>query len=113
MNKIHFVWLSASLAMLTACAAPSTLYHWGEYQEQVHQYFKNESPEKQLTLFEKDMEVMRSKGMKAPPGYHAHIGMLYSQTGQNGKAIQHFNIEKNSFPESIHYIDFLMNNMKK
>lgn len=112
-NKIHYAWLSASIAMLTACASPPTLYHWDAYQEQVYQYFKNENPEKQLVALEKDIEVMRSKGTKAPPGYHAHIGMLYSQIGQNDKAIQHFNIEKNSFPESIPYMDFLIKNMKK
>jgi hypothetical protein len=49
-----------------------------------------------------------------PPGFHAHLGMLYSMTGKsNDQIAAQFEDEKRLFPESTVYMDFLLAKMKK
>ena len=52
-------------------------------------------------------------GLKVPPGYHAHLGLLYLNAGKTDQALAAWQQEKNLFPESTKYIDFLISNMKK
>jgi len=104
----------AASAVLTGCASkPQILYQWEGYQPQVYQHFKGESPEQPIAVLEKDLPVISAKGGKAPPGYHAHLGYLYSLTGRNGQMVAQFEDEKKLFPESAAYMDFLLKNVKK
>lgn len=112
--------LSASLCVLAAigiggCANNQPLYAWGSYQPQVHEHLKAEGkgPEEQLLEMEKGIQTAAAKGAKLPPGYHAHLGLLYLKTGRTDQAVASWNQEKAQFPESTKYIDFLLNNMKK
>ena len=47
-------------------------------------------------------------GKMVAPGIHAHLGMLYFEAGNASDGIKHFEIEKQLYPESTQYIDFLM-----
>lgn len=107
--------LGATL-MLAGCAtAPRSqpLYQWESYQDQVYGYFKGDSKEKQVAALEQDLEKMRAQGHIAPPGVHAHLGMLYSETGNDSKALEHLMAERTQYPESAVYIDALMTTYKK
>jgi hypothetical protein len=86
---------------------------WGGYQPQVYQYFKGESPEQQIDILEKDLQVITAKGNTPPPGMHAHLGLLYSNLGREDLVVQHFEAEKKLFPESTAYMDFLLKKSKK
>lgn len=101
--------------VLGGCATQKNLYNWGSYQPQVYAYFKNDStsPQTQLNEMEKGLQQASSKGEKVPPGYHAHMGLLYLNTGSPSKAVAAWEREKALFPESTQYINFLMSNMKK
>ncbi len=90
-----------------------TIYQWESYQPQVYQYFKGESPEAQIAVLEKDLQKINAKGMIPPPGYHAHLGLLYSVTGKPEQMAAEFEAEKLLFPESAAYMDFLLKNTKK
>ena len=104
----------AAAAVLSGCASkPQTLYQWEGYQPQVYQHFKGESPDQQIAVLEKDLQVISAKGGKAPPGYHAHLGYLYSLTGKNDQIVAQFEYEKKLFPESAAYMDFLLKNVTK
>lgn len=106
--------LLAGAVLLTGCqTAPKTLYQWEGYQPQVYQYFKGESPEQQIAALEKDLQTIESKGGAVPPGFHAHLGMLYSMAGKGDLVVAHFETEKKLFPESAAYMDFLLGKMKK
>jgi hypothetical protein len=99
---------------LGGCAAPKPMYEWGGYQKQVYTHFKNEgSPEQQIIELEKSIEVATARGTTPPPGYFAHLGMLYLSVGKDDRAVQAWTKEKAYFPESTQYMDFLLNNMKK
>jgi len=105
--------------MLTAIAAvagchttPQPLYQWESYQPQVYEYFKGEPKEAQVEALERDLQKINASGRKAPPGYHAHLGMLYLSMGKDDQMVQEFRTEKALFPESASYMDFLLKNAK-
>jgi hypothetical protein len=102
--------------MLAGCAAgprPQPLYQWGTYQEQVYGYFKGESKEKQAAALEQDLAKMQAAGSVDPPGFHAHLGMLYAEIGNEAKASEQLMAERNQYPESATYIDTLLARYKK
>lgn len=104
----------AGVVLLSGCqTAPKTLYQWEGYQSQVYQNLKGESPEQQIAAMEKDLQVIGAKGNHAPPGFHAHLGMLYSVAGKPDQVVAQFEDEKKLFPESATYMDFLLSKMKK
>jgi hypothetical protein len=103
-----------SLCLLAACAqAPKTLYQWEGYQPQVYEHFKGQGPQQQITELEKGLERIAAKGNVPPPGYRAHLGMLYAETGRDDLAVQQLQAEKAAFPESAAYIDFLLKKYQK
>lgn len=119
MKKITHIMLIAALsggALLSGCVTPQQkLYQWEGYQPQVYQYFKTQgnSVEAQITVLERDIQKIRAKGNTPPPGYHAHLGLLYSQIGKADQVVQEFETEKTLFPESTPYMDFLLKKFKK
>lgn len=107
------IWLPATAAalLLAGCAGSSTppLYQWNGYQPQVYEYFKGQkSPQEQIDALEKALQEIRAKGRTPPPGFHAHLGMLYASVGNEQQAEQELQAEKQLFPESTAYMDFLM-----
>lgn len=103
----------AASALLAGCSSPQTLYQWEGYEPQVYEYFKGEEPkEAQAEALERDLQKIRSTGKAVPPGYHAHLGLLYLSMGKDDQMVQQFNTEKNLFPESGRYMDFLLENAK-
>ncbi|RZT08112.1 hypothetical protein SAMN05216319_3480 [Duganella sp. CF402] len=104
----------AGAALLTGCASgPKTLYGWDGYQPQVYQHFKGESPDQQIAEMEKSLQAISAKGASVPPGFHAHLGMLYSMTGKLDQMVAQFEDEKKLFPESAAYMDFLLAKVNK
>ena len=101
--------------LLSGCTtAPKTLYQWEGYQPQVYEHFKGEQgAEQQISVLEQDLQKIRATDGMTPPGYHAHLGMLYAEIGKDDQMVQEFETEKTLFPESAIYIDFLLKNSKK
>jgi len=104
--------VAAACALLTGCANTTksvVLYQWDGYQPQVYEYFKGKnSPQQQIDALEKAGQQIASKGAAVPPGFHAHLGMLYASIGNDQRAKQELLAEKQSFPESTVYMDFLL-----
>lgn len=105
--------LAAGVALSGCASAPKTMYGWEGYQPQVYQQLKGESPDLQIAALEKDLQTMSAKGKSAPPGFHAHLGMLYSISGKPDQVVTQFEDEKKLFPESATYMDFLLAKMNK
>ena len=108
----------AALAVLSACASKDTMiYHWGSYQDQVYEGFQiesgNTSADKQLQKLQEEQQKAVSKGKALPPGFMAHMGYLYFQTGQTDLAAKAFEDEKTRFPESTAYMDFALGKLRK
>lgn len=108
-SLVFLVGLAA--AALTGCAAnrPQSLYYWGNFQNQQYAYFNGEKgPEEGILALEKVKEEANAKGKLVPPGFQAHLGMLYGLTGRTDLFEQNLLAERRQFPESATYIDFLL-----
>ncbi|RZF30227.1 DUF4810 domain-containing protein [Paraburkholderia sp. UYCP14C] len=108
--------VTAAAMLLAGCAAnsPPPLYQWTGYQPAVCDYLKGEkAPQEQIDALEKALQEIRGKGHTPPPGFHAQLGMLYASVGNDTQAMQEFEAEKQMFPESSTYMDFLMKKKPK
>lgn len=98
-------------AMLAGCAQPpKPLYHWDTYPRQVYEHLKHEgaSPQEQLRVLEAQAEKARAANAALPPGFRAHLGLLYLQLERPDEARRALEAEKAAFPESAQYMDFLL-----
>jgi hypothetical protein len=120
-NKKHILTglalpVATACALLTGCATTSTtppLYQWDAYQPQVYAFFKQQkSPTEQIDALEKARQQALGANKALPPGFHAHLGALYASVGNSSSAKQEFAAEKQSFPESSAYMDFLSSHLK-
>ena len=103
-----------SVICFSACnSAPSSLYSWGNYENKVYAYLQGESPAAQIDALQNDLLKIEETGKKAPPGYYAHLGMLYADVGEQGLAISCFMAEKARFPEAAVFMDYLLARYKK
>lgn len=102
------------LMLLTACKTTDTIYYHGEYNKMVYTYFKGDeaAPEDQIATLHQIIQAAEMKGKPVAPGIHAHLGLLYFDTGNATQGQQHFEYEKALFPESAKYLDFLLNSRK-
>lgn len=107
--------LPCTLFFAGCATGPTPMYEWGAYQPQVYEHFKTQgnAPEAQIQALEADLQKIAAKNGTPPPGYHAHLGLLYTAVGKNDQAIQALVKEKTLFPESTTYVDFLLAKFKK
>ncbi|MBL0656374.1 DUF4810 domain-containing protein [Aeromonas caviae] len=107
--------LLVSGLLLSACAqGPQTLYNWDQYQGVVYQHMQGDDTgvEAQIDALEKNQQEASAKGQAVPPGFHAHLGMLYAQLGKDAQTREQFETEKRLFPESAPFMNFLMSSKK-
>lgn len=104
-----------AIFLLVGCAqAPKPIYYWGGYQNVIYQYYQLDTvgPEQQIANLKEIIEKSQATNLPVPPGLHAHLGMLYSNTGHPELARAEFETEKAQFPESAIFMNFLMNKSK-
>jgi hypothetical protein len=94
---------------LGACSSqPKSLYHWGDYDDQVYAYLqKTSSVEQQIAALEKTLHTTANPA-HIPPGFYAHLGLLYGEVGRYADMQRALETEKNLFPESAPFMDFLL-----
>ncbi len=106
---------AAGTLLLSGCAAgPQPLYYWGDYQTQLYGHFtKDKGAEEQIAALEAGIEKARAAGRPVPPGYHAHLGILYAQGEHADQMQKYFEAEKALYPEGTAYVDFLLRKFKQ
>ena len=90
---------------------PRPIYYWGNYESLLYQDYSapgKAAPEQQIETLKADREKAKSANLPAPPGWHAHLGYLYSKIGRSDLAVQEFQTEKSLFPESAKFIEALL-----
>lgn len=106
----------AVIFSLTGCGAtqPPPLYYYGEYPEAVYQFFKSDETSTSEQIDQMKLVIAKSNDneQSIAPGVHAHLGMLYFENGDPAEGEYHFMLEKSLFPESSHFIDFLLSKHK-
>lgn len=108
--------LCIAVSGLTACAPQQKpLYNWQAYEPQVYAYLKDDGADyaTQVQALESNIQTARANNQALPPGFHAHLGMLYLKMGDGDKAAEQLQSEKQEFPESAPFMDFLMRNAGK
>jgi len=96
------------LLLISGCATKPQLYNWGDYESQVYARFSDKGhPEQQIDAMEKTLQTNKNN-KPAPPGFHAHLGLLYGEAGRIAEMREQFTIEKTLFPESAAFMDFLL-----
>ncbi len=104
-------------ALLAAGCAPknTSLYHWGNYENVVHDmYLKpGEAPaQTQIDKITQDIQESQAQGKRVAPGLYAHLGMMYAAEGQAAQAQEALLKEKQLYPESTVLIDTLLKNQQ-
>lgn len=105
----------ALCAGLTGAAAAQT-YRWSSYPAQVYQYLQGGpgvSAQEQIAQLEEDAAKAQARKALLPPGYRAHMGLLYLELGLTDQALAAWQAEKQAFPEATRYIDYLVLNLQK
>lgn len=101
--------------LLAGCArGEPTLYLWGSFPTQQYRYLLHED----LTVDEqiRELEALAEQAGAAhpilpagfrtlPPGFRAHLGMLYLEAGNPQRTRELWLAEKAAFPESAPFID--------
>lgn len=104
-----------SLAALAGCAAaPQPLYLWEAFPRQQYETLLREGvdPAGQITALEAHAEKARAANAALPPGFRAHLGLMYMNAGQNGRARELWQAEKAAFPEAAPYMDRLLRGLE-
>lgn len=108
-----------AVTFLSGCAGGGesrNLYYWGHYEDSIYDMYVEEaktSISDEILRLEEQIEKTDAAGMSVPPGLHAHLGYLYATEGDYATAMIHFQAEKAKFPESAHFIDGIIERMKK
>lgn len=109
---IRFIITATSILFLTGCATHKNLYDWGAYEPQVYAFLKGEAADGQIQILEKHLIEVQGKGTVPPPGFYAHLGMLYNKVGRDSDTAKMFALEMKIFPESSTYINNINNGFK-
>lgn len=109
--------LSAGLlTLLAGCASPPSIYYWGHYEDLVYTSYAEPGkadPVLQIEQLEADYQVARAQNRPVPPGFHAHLGVLYFQVGKLDRARQELQAEQGQFPESAVFMERLLSQLPR
>ena len=93
--------ITALAGLLGACAQqPKSLYTWEGYQPTVYAYLKEDGNDYavQAQTLEKSVEKARATNRELPPGFRAHLGMLYLKMGDGERASSSCKVKSRPFP---------------
>lgn len=101
------------VGLLGGCS--STLYDWGNYDKSLYRMYRKVDTynlHEEIDRFSVEIEKTQSKDKLVPPGKLAHLGYLFYLSGDTGSAIQHFEAEKQLFPESSTFMDRMLEQIR-
>jgi len=98
---LRLILLAAAVSFTFGCAPNPTLYQWGDYEQKLHEAYKDPSaiPEFQAELLAL-IQTSELNGVPPPPGVYAEYGYALYLRGQLNGAIVYFAKEREAWPES-------------
>lgn len=91
------------------CAQNQGLYYWGSYEDDLIFLYKHPGTEREFAEKLKTiLDESRNEGIPPPPGIAAEYGFLNYQAGNKNAAIDYFDIERQSWPESAELMTTLI-----
>ncbi|GEK09743.1 DUF4810 domain-containing protein [Pseudoalteromonas sp. McH1-7] len=106
------IFLVVLLLVLSGCQSTTPQYYYGSYERNVYAFFRGDMAalNEQIAELESDIARAEANQLSPAPGMYAHLGYLHLLQGDQTKGFSYFEQEKQLFPESQHYINFLMVN---
>lgn len=115
MKKLLIGIIAITQILIAGCSTKDSIYSWNDgYTESMYMYLKDDpNYSEQIELMNEYFEDAASTGKKVAPGAYAHMALLMSKNNDDAQANEYLEKEKQAFPESTHYLDFLMNLKKQ
>ncbi|WP_019528163.1 DUF4810 domain-containing protein [Dasania marina] len=85
---------------------------WGNYSNELYTYYKSPTDEEKNELLAELVKIFKTaekNGASPPPGLYAEYGTFLYERGDYPGAINYYTKEKNSWPDSTHYMNALIN----
>jgi len=102
--------LGAAILLAGCAQTQKPLYMWDTFPR--HQYdtllHEGASPDSQIQAMEQHAVKAQGANAALPPGFRAHLGMLYLGNGNADKARELWTSEMETFPESAPYMKQLL-----
>jgi len=109
---VCLVFIAASFG----CATKPQMYYWGNYGDTLYEAKKKPGAEtlaKHKEMLENIVEESKKRNLRIPPGVCAELGYLYALQNDTIKAVQLFETEKQTYPESTILMDRLIQQTEK
>ena len=104
------------VSLASGCATQPQLYYFGDYSRTLYHLKKEPTPET-YARHEKSLrnviETSNKKNLRVPPGIYCELGYLLNTQGKAAEAENYFNLEIQTYPESVKFVTFVRNNLKK
>ena len=103
--------IGVGASLLAGCATQvPPLYQWDSFPRQQYAMLLRDGAGSQDQIQELESQAEKARGASArlPPGFRAHLGMLYLGAGNADRARELWLAEKAAFPESAPYMDQLL-----
>ena len=99
---------AATLAGLAAAAMAgcgSSIYQWSGYEGSIAAFYADGD---EVLVGQIRSLSNRAGGGRVPPGMLAHLAYFYYLNGNTTAAAEYLRAEKETFPESAHFVDFIL-----
>lgn len=112
MSKLLAISLSCLLLLASVGCVKPSMYYWGSYEHRLYKSYSNPetAPEFHAELL-KILETSERRGKKPPPGIAAEYGFAQYKQGNTAKAIQYFQLEMDTWPESVTMLTVVVENI--
>ncbi|GFO61018.1 lipoprotein [Geomonas silvestris] len=107
--------LALALAALTlAGCATKPVYYYGDYTKTQLEYVREPNEQTMKQRFEALDDIIanskdKSSSGRVPPGIYADYGYLLTVTGKNAEAVAKYKQERELYPESAVFVDYMIN----
>lgn len=113
-KKINTLLFVVTVIISSGCA-PTPMYYWGDYSRTLYHFRKDASDaaqDKHMAELEAIIKGSQEHTLRVPPGVYCELGYMYAKKGDRNRAMELFNLEKVTYPESTHFVDRLAANIK-
>lgn len=92
--------------------APGGLYSWGDYPDQVYEYFGDKPIGELIDSLEAQRQRSEDRAQALPPSFYAHLALLHQKNGDSERFKALLLREKELYPESASMVDFLLKRLQ-
>jgi hypothetical protein len=117
--KSNLIKILASLVFVLfcfGCSAKNQMYYWGDYSDSLYHTKKDpcvETIAEHKEVLENIVSESKNRNQRIPPGVCAELGYLYAAKNNTKKAMELFQMEKQTYPESTILMDRLIMQAEK